>query len=726
MQSRRFFSRAILALFITVWFGSRAASAQQASEQPANATTTIKAETRLVLVDVIVTDKKGEYIHDLEQKDFKVWEDDQEQKVKTFSFEQGAAPSEATKRHLVLFFDDDSMKPADQARARAAAAKFLDTNAGPGHFFAVIDYAGTMHVTQNFTDDTARLKQVVAESKLSTASNTNASLGGSIFTSYDAYTNRNVLLALRSVARSMGSLPGRKSLIWLTSGMPMTPDNQAEMTVLISECNRANVAVYPLDVRGLGSAVLIGQNRPLSHPEDGKLAYAQFSPGDEDGAPHLVYVLQKSGGGGGGRPGGSSGGGRPTGGTGTRVYVPPPPSAAMPNPMYQPRTTILPPMPPSLAVSEQIMYAVAIGTGGFVIANSNDLLAGLEKIGKDSTQYYVLGYAPPSPEDGACHALKVKVDRSGAQVRARTGYCAVRAKDFLADKPVAKQLEAHAMGSQSGDITGSAAAPFFYTSPGTARVNLALDLAGNSIKFNKEKGAYHAVLNILGVATKPDGTVAARFSDAVDLQLDKKQLEEFAAKPYHYENQFYIASGQYTLKVAVNSGDKYGKFEVPLLVDPYNKGEFSMSGLALSKEFHKASDLSENLDTLLLEDRTPLITQGLQLVPTGENTFKKSERAAIYVEVYEPLLAQATQAAEPSAAKVSLKLNILDQKTGKSELEAGVPDTGASVVPGNPVIPMGVPLPISNLQPGTYVVELSATDTAGHSTATRKAVFSVQ
>ncbi len=720
MKSRHFFWTAILILVIVVSYGSRVVQAQQASEQPASATTTIKAETRLVLVDVIVTDKKGEYIHDLEQKDFKVWEDDQEQKVKTFSFEQGTATDEQSKRHLVLFFDDDSMNPADQSRARAAAAKFLDTNGGPGHFFAVIDYAGTMRVTQNFTDDTAHLKQVVGQSKLSTASNLNASLGGSVFSSYDAYTNRNVLLALRSVARSMGSLPGRKSLVWITSGVPMTTDTQAEMTALISECNRANVAIYPLDVRGLTGTVLSGQNTPLSRDDDGKLVYAQYTPGESEGTPRLVYVFQKGGGGGGKTGGGGTTGGR-TGSTGTNGgYRPPPPPSPIQNPMYQPRTTILPPMQPSLAVTQQVMYAVATGTGGFVIANSNDLLSGLEKIGKESSQYYVLGYTPPSPEDGSCHALKVKVDRSGAQVRARTGYCAVRSQNLLADKPVEKQLEAHALGSETGDITGSAAAPFFYTSPGTARVNLALDIAGSSIKFNKDKGSYHAVLNILGMATKADGTVAARFSDAVDLVLDKKQLEDFANRPYHYENQFYIASGQYTLKLAVNNGDKYGKFDVPLVVDPYDKTQFSMSGLAFSKEFHKVSDMSENLDTLLLQDRTPLVTQGLQLVPSGENTFKKSDRAAIYLEVYEPLLA------ESKPATVGLKLNIVDEKTGKSELEAAVPDTGASVVPGNPVVPMGVPLPISSLQPGTYIVELSATDSAGNSTAARKATFIVQ
>ena len=714
MKFRRFFWTAMLIL-LCCWAWTM--QAQQPAEQPASATTTIKAETRLVLVDVIVTDKKGEYIHDLTQKDFKVWEDDQEQKIKTFSFEQGAAPSDATKRHLVLFFDDDSMQPADQARARAAATKFLDTNAGPGRFFAVIDYAGTMRVTQNFTDDTARLKQVVSEAKLSTASNLNASLGTSVFTSYDAYTNRNVLLALRSVARSMGSLPGRKSLVWLTSGMPMTTDTQAEMTALISECNRANVAVYPVDVRGLSGTVLSGQRRPVLRDEDSQLTYATFHPGADDGAPRLVYVLQKGG------TGGKTGGG--TTGTGGRTgsttgYRPPPPPSPIQNPMYQPRTTILPPLQPSLSTTQQILYSVATGTGGFVIANSNDLLAGLEKISKDSREYYVLGYTPPSPEDGSCHSLKVKVDRPGVNIRERTGYCAVKSQDLLADKPISKQLEAHALGTEAGDIAGSASAPFFYTSPGTARVNLALDLAGSSIKFNKDKGNYHAVLNILGVATKADGTVAARFSDAVDLELDKKQLDDFSAKPYHYENQFYVASGQYTLKVAVNSGDKYGRFEVPLVVDPYDKAQFSMSGLALSKEFHKVSDMSENLDALLLQERTPLITQGLQLVPSGGNSFKKSERAAIYLEVYEPLLA------ESKPAKVGLKLNIIDQKTGKSELEAGVPDTQSSVVEGNPVIPMGVPLPIDRLQPGTYIVELTATDSAGNASAARKAVFSVE
>ena len=224
----------------------------------------------------------------------------------------------------------------------------------------------------------------------------------------------------------------------------------------------------------------------------------------------------------------------------------------------------------------------------------------------------------------------------------------------------------------------------------------------------------------MGSVAKPDGTVAARFSEALDLDMDKKQVDDLSSRPYHYENQFYIASGQYTLKIAVNTGDKFGKFEVPLNVDPYDKAQLSISDLAFSREFHKASEMSQSLDSDLLQDRTPLVTQGLQLVPSASNRFKKSERAAVYLEVYEPLLA------ESKPATVSLQLRIVDQGTGKQQLEAAIPDTQSSIIPGNPVIPIGVPLPISSLQPGTYVVELKATDSAGNASVARKAVFMVE
>src|ERR1017187_4629983 len=151
-------------------------NAQQASGQPADAasgqmaevpTPVIKAESRLVLVDTIVTDKHGNYVRDLTQKDFKVFEDDKEQTVKSFSYEADPnSPTNGQKHYMVLFFDNSSMEFTDQVQARKAAASFIDANAGPNRYMAILNYGGAGHVAQNFTTDAARLKQVATGGKI--------------------------------------------------------------------------------------------------------------------------------------------------------------------------------------------------------------------------------------------------------------------------------------------------------------------------------------------------------------------------------------------------------------------------------------------------------------------------------------------------------------------------------------------------------------------------------
>jgi hypothetical protein len=102
--------------------------ATDASQQPGPA---VKVESRLALVDAVVTDKKGNYVHDLTQNDFKLYEDNKEQKVVSFSFGADTAiePQEQ-KRFLILFFDNSTMSKLDNMLARTAARKFIDANAG--------------------------------------------------------------------------------------------------------------------------------------------------------------------------------------------------------------------------------------------------------------------------------------------------------------------------------------------------------------------------------------------------------------------------------------------------------------------------------------------------------------------------------------------------------------------------------------------------------------------
>src|SRR5258706_4108323 len=191
------------------------AHAQQAPAAGTSDPGVIHVETREVLVDAVVTDKRGNYIRDLAQKDFKVWEDGKEQAVSSFSFEESAGSGSTNPRphYMVLFFDNSTMNTGDQVQARAAAAKFIDANAGPDRLIAIADFGGSVHISQNFTADAVRLKQVVtglkgsavspnADSSVMVASLGPPSMGPSLYNAEADFGGRHVLLALRSLAKS--------------------------------------------------------------------------------------------------------------------------------------------------------------------------------------------------------------------------------------------------------------------------------------------------------------------------------------------------------------------------------------------------------------------------------------------------------------------------------------------------------------------------------------------
>ncbi|HUQ86634.1 MAG TPA: VWA domain-containing protein, partial [Vicinamibacterales bacterium] len=73
---------------------------------------------------------------------------------------------------------------------------------------------------------------------------------------------------------------------------------------------------------------------------------------------------------------------------------------------------------------------LAENTDGRAIVNRNDLAAGMKQIIKDSSAYYLVGYnSNLAPTDGKFHSIKVRVKRSGLQVRHRQGYWAYSAED---------------------------------------------------------------------------------------------------------------------------------------------------------------------------------------------------------------------------------------------------------------------------------------------------------
>ena len=214
----------------------------------AQGTNTIRSETKVVLVDAVVTDKKG-YVHNLTAEDFAVFEDDKKQTISSFSAEgDPAAASKAQAHYMMFLFDDSSMDNSAQRRARAAAIQFVEANAGPNQMIAIVNFRGAVQVAQNFTADTARLKTVLAGGAPSALSVNGPAPGLNSAASLDAHS---LFLAVRGLARDLASVPGRKTLVLLSADSQLkAEEHSSEINAALDACNRANVAIYGIDTRG--------------------------------------------------------------------------------------------------------------------------------------------------------------------------------------------------------------------------------------------------------------------------------------------------------------------------------------------------------------------------------------------------------------------------------------------------------------------------------------------
>src|SRR6266481_4255736 len=739
-------------------------AAPAAPAQPQTSPVVIRKESRLVLVDAVVTDKKGNYVRDLAEKDFKVFEDNKEQPVASFSSGSDISVQAKGQRHyLILFFDNSSMAAPDQIQARGAAEKFVQANSGPDRMMAVVDFGGKLQIVQNFTANADALTAAVKGVKYSSVNSnsadattstpvTVASMGLSSLSNAEAdFGARTMLLAVRSLAKNLRAVPGRKMLILFSAGFPLTTERLSELTATIDACNKANVSIYSLDVRGLMAPALPVPTGSITQPHPARSSLAASSRDAGSGRPRLVLASfspasaadpQKpgGGGGGGGHPGGGApGGGAPGGGAGGKGGAPGGGGGGKPgggnpggvtrpinspynnyynNPNNAPRT-ILPQIPTSATTNQQILQALAEGTGGFSIYNTNDLLGGLERIAREQNEFYLLGYVPGSSPEGSCHTLKVKMEHGGMQVRSRSGYCNVRPANPLDGRPIQKQMELQAAGNQPGAIHGSLQAPFFYSAPNIAQVNLAMEIPGDSVVFNKEKGKYHANVNVLGIAYNPDGSVGARFNDTLNLDLEKDEWKEFTKQPYRYQNQFDAAPGAYKLSVVLSSGgDNFAKFETPLKIDAYDGKKFTLGGVVLSKTIQPVDQIPTDVDATLLEDRTPMIVKGMQITPAANYSFKQSDRVVIYSQVYAPLL---TTDAPP---RVVAGYSILDA-SNKQVFFSGPIALEEYVQKGNAVVPFGLMVQVKDLPPGNYRLVLQAADGAHNQAPPRETQFTV-
>jgi len=273
------------------------ALAQQASSPP-QSVPAIRATTELVLVNVVARDKKGNLVRDLNQKDFTVLEDGQKQQIASFDFENidelaltqqtmatvnsasdaaTAPPASVTgspvqasenardRRLILLFFDFSAMDPEQIDRAVDAAKKYVNTRMQSADLIAIVSLSTNMRLDLDFSDDKPKILSVLSAYNSNsgqgfdsgaTGSSEGAAETGGAFTAddtdYNTFSADRKLLALQSIIQSVGKMSQKKSLIYFSNGISQSGvDNQSALRAATAAAVKANVAIYPLDVRGL-------------------------------------------------------------------------------------------------------------------------------------------------------------------------------------------------------------------------------------------------------------------------------------------------------------------------------------------------------------------------------------------------------------------------------------------------------------------------------------------
>jgi VWFA-related protein len=493
-------------------------TSSRGQDAPQNTETqTIRVTTRLVQVNVVVHDKKGEPVGDLTKDDFILLDKGQEQKIQFFSKESSEAVPTNTpplpagvfsnrytnftsggQTHLaplptsltVILLDGLNTAFTDQHYAKEALIKFLN-QLQPGDRVAIYTLTNGLRVLHDFTSDTASLLSVLAKHRNEDSAALNASTyddANSGDDNLDAFLDRSneaianfyqarrvetTLSALEAIAHHLAGMPGRKNLIWLSGGFPtivgqsadgsLGPDFQtfSDQTQRATRTiNDIGLAIYPVDARGLmGPFATMPSMSPSSR-------------------------------GGNARRGG-------------------------PRPVDQRAQN-------QLLQTQGTMREIADGTGGRAFINTNDLTGAIRRAMQDARVTYVLAYTPSHDQwDGKFREIKIKLKRPSLEARYRKGYYA------YPENPTDPKLRQAVLGEAAGTPLAStglgllarvAAAP----TPENRQTVVRVVMDANEIAVGQNaEGKHEATIDLLLVVFDDKGKPLHQVSRTIQLNLEE-------------------------------------------------------------------------------------------------------------------------------------------------------------------------------------------------------------
>jgi VWFA-related protein len=571
----------------------------QAPESKAPTAPTLKVYARETIVDVTVTDAKGNPVHGLTKDDFTVKEDGKPQPIRSFeefgdnpdadsyvppnlppNTYSDVQPPPASSAVNILLLDGMNTAPSDstdptqvgsayalQTRVKQGAQKFLAAMPS-GTRGAIFGLSRNLRILQGITSDPALLSAAVDTMEINMDGRASSSPS---WCAQQNARNRATLEALNQIATAFAAIKGKKNLIWFSGGVPTITDPAVNampanlITVPYSPSRppppppgagttgcldiqtqpliktyallaSAQVAVFPIDAHGLGS--------PIDNPN---------GPGAYDPSQQPLYGIAN-------------------------------------------------------AQDQLSLESVAEATGGAAYYNNNDLGSLAAQAVDKGANYYTLSYIPPGQKfDWGHHSIKIALNpdttKPGLHLVYRQTYDAVdpatirpaTSLTLAAPLPSAGPIDMRlAMGRAmpaSSDlhftvyVESSPAPPETAAQPILGTLDPAIKAKLKGAPLTRYSFLYTIPTRQLAFAIAPDGSrngalevdIAVYDADAklvtglsqiIKMPLSDTAYQRFILSPSRFFQLIDLPPGQLFVRIGVldRTSNKVGTLEIPVTV----------------------------------------------------------------------------------------------------------------------------------------------------------------
>ena len=723
---------ALVVIAAAAMIAFRAPAQQAAPAATSPQTPVVKTTVDEVVLDFVVRDKKGKPVPDLRPEELSVLDNAAKQELTSFRLVQGAEAlsqgGTVTKldamrqlRLVTLAFEALS-EPDQRKRARSAALNLINGQQGTNVFYSVVIINTRLLVVQQFTNDKDALTKAVEQATaglsaarllpesdriksdlrryLATQPGDQNTLTAAIQTAtqelpasaaagqaavqaklasimldmlrmdaaMSAVDARLSLNALESLVHGLQSMPGRKSVLYFSTGMYKTPELDAIFSNLTGMANRANVTFYSVDPRGVTTGYGAGTadmatGQQNAEATDQLNAAATSSSGFSSTSGVRASSQSRSG--------------------GDALSM----QAAKENMKASDHAESA-----GRANLQLPLRDLAEATGGFLIGESNDLRTPLRRVNEEIASYYELTYNPHiASYDGSFHKLKLETDRKNLVLQARNGYFALppeaRAQGLQAfELPL---LKAIAEAQVSNDVEFRAGAVLLRPQDAGRDVSLVVEvpLHGLQAKPAADLKTFDVHFSLGALVKDSKGEVAGpklTRDRSFHVTADQLKMGNFVEKM-----TLVLPPGKYDLESAVldRENSKMGIQRTNFTINPKSKGVGISSLTSVRSYAPNAKGLDPN---------EPFQFQGGLITPTLNNSVARAPESnlRLFFVVYQD---------SSISAKPTVEVEFLQDGKSLTKVPMPLPDADAQ---GR--IPYVMTIPAAAIPPGMYQVRAVA------------------